>query len=59
MKGELGVVVASGSFVMAATVRHPGFESRSCQFFSFLSEQVGFQLNFNNVCIFCFTAVYA
>ena len=40
-----------GGFVaqwfMAALVRHPGFESRSCQFsaFSFLPEQVEFHLN--------------
>ena len=43
MKGELGglvAVVASwlsgyGGY-MAVTVRHPGFESHSCRFFSFL-----------------------
>ena len=36
--------------VMAATVRHPGFTSptvASFSLFSFLSEQVGFQLNFH------------
>ena len=43
-----------GGFVaqwfMVALVRHPGFESRSCQFslFSFLSQQAGFQLNVCN-----------
>ena len=41
-----------GGFVaqwfMAALVRHPGFESRSCRFFafSFLSQQAEFHLTF-------------
>ena len=29
-------VVAHGTVVMAATPRHPGFESLNCRFFSFL-----------------------
>ena len=50
MKGELWRAGFCGGFMaqwfMAALVRHPGFESRSCQFslFSFFSQQAEFHL---------------
>ena len=51
--GFCGGIVAQ--WFMAATVRHPGFESRSCWFFafSFLPEEVEFHLNLHICIIMC------